>query len=222
LNTGAELHRFPTSPLVDGLLIYNLLSLSYSPDGRSALAGVGDGTMILYDLQTYEEIRRYGEEQQQTALFDVEFSPDGKLIASASGDSSLLLWDAETGALLHRMVGHNSEVRGIAFSPDGKLLVSVSLDRAIIIWDVATGEPIRRFLWEESNGMFSVAFSPDGQYILAGGVGQTSLWRVDATLDELITWTSSNRYVPQPTCIQRELYRLQPECVNGVDATLIP
>jgi hypothetical protein len=70
--------------------------------------------------------------------------------------------------------------------------------------------------------MFSVAFSPDGQYILAGGVGQTSLWRVDATLYDLIDWISSNRYVPEPTCIQRELYGLHPECVNGVNPTLTP
>jgi hypothetical protein len=70
--------------------------------------------------------------------------------------------------------------------------------------------------------MFSVAFSPDGQYILAGGVGQTSLWRVDATLEDLITWTTFNRYMPEPTCIQREIYGLQPLCDDGADPTVTP
>ena len=215
LNTGAELHRFQTSSVIDGALTNNLLSLSYSPDGHNALAGRVDGTMILYDLQTYTEIRRYGEGHDQTVLFDVEFSPDGQLILSAGGDSTLILWDTQTGALLHRLIGHNGEVRGADFSPDGKLIASVSLDGTIIVWNVESGEPMRRFLWEDSNGMFgmfSVAFSPDGQYVLAGGVGQTSLWRIDATLDDLIVWTSANRYVPEPTCVQRELYGLEPLC----------
>jgi WD40 repeat protein len=226
LNTGAELHRFETSSDITGGNESNhVLSMSYSPDGSRAIVGRSDGRMILYDLQTYTEVRRYGEDVEghtHTGLFDVEFSPDGQLIVSASGDSTLILWETETGRILHRLIGHNAEVRGADFSPDGKLIVSVSFDRTIILWDVATGEPIRRFVWEDGNGTFSVAFSPDGQYVLAGGVGQTSLWHVDATLDDLISWTESNRFVPEPTCIQRELYRLQPECVNGVDATLIP
>jgi len=31
-------------------------------------------------------------------------------------------------------------------------------------------------------------------------------------LDELIAWTIANRYVPELTCDQRKLYRLEPAC----------
>jgi WD40 repeat protein len=99
------------------------------------------------------------------------------------------------------------------FSPDGKLVASGARDETIILWDVTTGEAIRRLRWADSTGVFSIAFSPDGQYILAGnGFGQNSLWRVDPTLPSLIDWTRQNRYIPEPTCEQRALYGLTPMC----------
>jgi WD40 repeat protein len=194
-----------------------MLSLAYSPDGRRALAGLGNGVMIYYDLETYQEIRRFGGNDSQTSfLFDVDFSPDGRLGLSTSGDGTLHLWDLESGTRLHRLVGHSGEVRMADFSPDGKWVASGARDETIILWDVATGEAIRRLRWAGSAGVFSLAFSPDGQYILAGdGFGQNSLWRVDSTLDSLMDWTRQNRYIPEPTCEERALYRLAPLCEDG-------
>jgi WD40 repeat protein len=97
------------------------------------------------------------------------------------------------------------------------LAASASVDGSIILWDVETGEAIRRYPWRDGGSVWSVAFSPDGQYILAGGdESQVSLWRVDSSLDDLIVWITANRFVPEPTCIQRELYNLPPLCIPDV------
>jgi len=39
-----------------------------------------------------------------------------------------------------------------------------------------------------------------------------ALWRIDASLDELVTWTKNNHYISELTCEQRELYRIEPMC----------
>jgi hypothetical protein len=44
-----------------------------------------------------------------------------------------------------------------------------------------------------------------------------ALWRIDTSLDELLAWTRANRYIPELTCAQRALYRLEPLCPE--DAT---
>lgn len=78
------------------------------------------------------------------------------------------------------------------------------------LWDVETGEEIRRY----GNGwVISSAFNTDGRQALAGyRNGAVELWRIDSTLDELLEWTQANRYIPEVTCEQRELYRLEPLC----------
>ena len=133
---------------------------------------------------------------------------------SASADGTLILWDAEDGGIVRQLVGHGgSEVNAADFSPDGRLLVSGASDNTIVIWDVATGEPIRRYYWATGGGVSSVAFSSDGQYVFASGrSGEVTRWRVDATLNSLVDWTHMNRYVPEPTCLERDLYRIEPSC----------
>jgi hypothetical protein len=42
--------------------------------------------------------------------------------------------------------------------------------------------------------------------------GTLEMWRIDSTLDELLSWTENNRYVPELTCEQRELYSVEPLC----------
>ena len=57
------------------------------------------------------------------------------------------------------------------------------------------------------------AFSPDGREVLVNPFdGNLALWRIDASLDELLAWTHANRYIPELTCEQRALYRLEPLC----------
>lgn len=61
--------------------------------------------------------------------------------------------------------------------------------------------------------MKSPYFTLDGRHAVAGYQdGRVELWRIDATLDDLLTWIRNNRYVPELTCEQRELYRVEPLC----------
>jgi WD40 repeat protein len=142
----------------------------------------------------------------------VAYSPDGKTALSASWDSTLILWDVETGEVIHRLLGHQDIVMGVAFHPDGRLAISGSRDGTLILWDLETGEAIRRYRGH-TGFLNSVAFSSDGRRALSGATdGLMIEWRIDDTLEELIDWTIANRYLYELTCSERDLFNIEPLC----------
>ncbi len=158
-------------------------SVALSPEGRTALSGLGDGSIILWDVATGAEVRRLVG--HTNTVESVAFSPDGTRALSGSRDKLVILWDIATGAEIRRFEG-GSRVTSVAFSPDGLTALSGSADRLMRLWDVATGAEIRRFGSEskdikEGHGaqVQSVAFSPDGSYAVSGSVDNTLiLWDV--------------------------------------------
>jgi tetratricopeptide (TPR) repeat protein len=60
----------------------------------------------------------------------------------------------------------------VAFSPDGARLVSIGMGGKIQLWDVATAALLRSFEGHAA----SVAFSPDGTTVIAGGIEELKLW----------------------------------------------
>jgi WD40 repeat protein len=73
-----------------------------------------------------------------------------------------------TEAVLRALTGHRGIVRSICFSPDGKWLASGGLDQTVRIWDVNTGR-LARVLRNGGLYFYSIAFSPNGALLLAGG-----------------------------------------------------
>src|SRR6202043_703220 len=65
----------------------------------------------------------------------------------------------------------------LAYSPNGEMLASGSDDNTIKLWDVAT-EKEKATLKGHSEGVFSVAFSPDGTTLASVGQQEIKLWNV--------------------------------------------
>ena len=151
-------------------------SVAISPDGKTALSGASDKTMLLWDLTSGQIIRRL--EGHSDEVQSVAFSPDGKTALSGSWDKMLVLWDVASGQLIHRFEGHADKVNAAVFSPDGKTALSGSTDKTLLLWDVASGQIIRRFEGH-SGEVQSVVFSPDGKTALSGSTDKTLLlWDV--------------------------------------------
>jgi WD40 repeat protein/serine/threonine protein kinase/DNA-binding XRE family transcriptional regulator len=185
----------------------NVYRSVFSPDGCTVLSASGDRTLILWDSATGQIIRRF--QGHTAAVRDVAFSADGMTALSGSDDATLMLWDVATGKLLHLFTSHHAKVYGVAMHPDGQMALSASADMSVILWDVTTAQPIRRFQGHTAT-VRSVEFSPDGRTYVSSSLDTTvRLWRIDS-LEQLITWTMTNRYVPELTDEQRKLYRLNP------------
>jgi len=156
---------------------FGINSLTYSPDGLSALSTFQDSTIILWDIASGEKIRTFkGHIHVQT----IEFSPDGHYALSGSRREpyNLQLWDVYTGEKIRTFTGHSQMIFSIAFSPDGQYALSTSNDSTLKLWDIATGNEIRTFTGH-SGFVGSVVFSQDGQYALSGGQDNTiKLWKI--------------------------------------------
>src|SRR5262249_45648249 len=93
-----------------------ILTLAFSPDGRTLAAGERSYYIRLGDVN--------GRRERATLVghcgpvFSLAFSPDGKTLASGSWDKTVRLWDVageKERAIFH---GHREPVFCVAFSPD--------------------------------------------------------------------------------------------------------
>jgi len=141
-----------------------ILSVSFSPDGKTIASGGFDGILTLWDAKTGKELRKI--KGPFVNILDLEFSPDGKRLACGSANSAV--WDVDSGKQLTRLIGYPKPVSSLAFSPDGKRLITGSWDRTVRIWDSQTGVELL-LLGTLKNQVSSVAISSDGKSIAAGG-----------------------------------------------------
>ncbi|MCX8075855.1 MAG: WD40 repeat domain-containing protein [Aquificaceae bacterium] len=190
-----------------------VLSVHFSPDGKTVASGGEDGKIKLWEASTSKLLRTL--EGHEGSVFSLSFSPTGKLLASGGLDGVLNIWDVRSGKVVHSFTayeedgegGENGEALeeeleeermseseeegdvdygflGVAFSPDGKILASGNNDGFLRIWDVQSGELIMATQAHEGEAI-SVAFSPDGKLLLSGGAdGVINFWNV-----EILTFT---------------------------------
>ncbi|MCA2859822.1 MULTISPECIES: hypothetical protein [unclassified Microcystis] len=170
----------------------SVLSVNFSPDGKTLVSGSDDKTIKLWNVETGQEIRTL--KGHDSSVWSVNFSPDGKTLVSGSWDKTIKLWNVETGQEIRTLKGHDSSVLSVNFSPDGKTLVSGSDDKTIKLWNVETGQEIRT-LKGHDNSVNSVNFSPDGKTLVSGSWDYTiKLWNVE-TGQEIRTLKGHDFYV---------------------------
>ncbi|KAG8711758.1 hypothetical protein FRC08_015493 [Ceratobasidium sp. 394] len=148
-------------------------SVAFSPDGYRIISGSDDKTIRVWDAETgvalLEPLQGHSDDVNSVAL-----SPDGGCIASGSSDKTVRIWDAKNGAVLLDPLQHLYPVWSVAFSPDSHRIVSLSpnnfpQDKSLVrVWDAETGAVLLERLEDRSGHMRSVAFSPDGRYIVSG------------------------------------------------------
>lgn len=146
-------------------------AIAFNADGTLLATGGNDQTVRIWDTSTGKELHTL-KADERLRVEAVAFSSDGKLLASAGWDATVRLWDPSTGKLETKFEAgdpNNDTVRGIAISPDGKNLIAVGMlvpagdNEPIRIFDVASGKRERTLDSKITNGLSSVAFTPDGK-----------------------------------------------------------
>ena len=190
---------------------------------------LGRGRVHRYDDATGKELAHIGEDTLRGAAI---FSADGNLVLIGRSDQTVRLLDATTGQELRRLPGFIA-----AISPDSRFVVTAfpagssaakeneaesesgktdRQDRVVFLWDVETGQEVRRFGWKAKKGssdgddesrLRSLAFSPDGRFVLAGDSGgparmfevatgkELRQFKGDSESTALVEFTPDSRFV---------------------------
>ena len=143
-------------------------SIDFTPGGRKIAAGVGDGSVRIWDIEKQEVVRSFNAHDGN--VWNIEFHPTLELLATVGDDAWVKLWDAKTFELKHGWKADNT-VRAMAFSPDEKVLVAGDRAGKIHVYDIKTGQETETHSQEGT--ILGVDFSGDGKTIATVGSDKT-------------------------------------------------
>lgn len=161
----------------------NVLSVAFSPDGRSLLTASEDDSARIWDIESGQETGRFTHRDD---VGTAQFSPDGRSIVTASLDNTARLWNVQSGQEIAQL-SHRDDVVQALFSPDGRYVATASLDSTARVWDAETGQEIAQFRHGEA--VLAIAFSPDSRYVATASRDDTArVWNIE-TQQELSRFT---------------------------------
>jgi WD40 repeat protein len=157
---------------------YRQRAVAVSPDG-ARIAVVGErGPMQLLDARTGKSLRSF-EVPRHAARTVLAFTPDGAFLVLGCGPQACVL-DARSGQLLARLPSattrHGDMVWSASFSPDGQRVAMASYQsKDVLVYDVTTWQTTATIRGLEGT-LFSVAFSPAGDWLATGNVNAVQFW----------------------------------------------
>jgi WD40 repeat protein len=171
-----------------------IYSVAISPDGKILASGGEDKTIKLWEVSSGKLLRNFTGHSER--IKTIAFSPDGQLIASGGDDNTIRVWNIGTGEELYTLTGDSNSfgfVEFVGFSPNGETIISGVGGGTIKVWNINTGKEIRTMnqaVWEsigristlsdDSNPIYSMALSPDGQTVAFGSDKNTiKLWNIN-------------------------------------------
>jgi WD40 repeat protein len=111
---------------------------------------------------------------ESRSVRSVAYSPDGRFILA--GGDGICVWDDYALNELYSIKTSGETIGCVAFSPDSRYFISGGSDGFARLWDLEKRKEILKY--DHGDGVDSVAFSPNGLCILAGGINSrtASLW----------------------------------------------
>ena len=153
-------------------------SLSFIDGGARLVAGVGDGTIKIYDAKKWRKINQIRAHLLNTSW--VRSCRGGSRLVSGDVSGTLRMWDTKYWKPLWTTTFHRGGIWESTCSPDGVTLASVGEDGSINLWDIDSGSlkrtprnpsaPLSDGKFDNSRALNAVAFHPSLPIVFTGGV----------------------------------------------------
>ena len=132
--------------------------LTFHPQGKQLAAGLGDGTICIWNPDTGKYLRSWKGHDSSTQ--SLAYSPDGTRLASLSSeDETLKIWNTDTAKIV-RSIPFIPYSFSLSWNKDGTRIVSGTSGLRSMVIDITSGKTILALPGE--NGIYT----PDGKHIL--------------------------------------------------------
>ena len=168
-----------------------ITGLVFSPDGTllgvvsaSGHAENGVGAVDLWNMSSGKS--RAVPLVHNGTVSRLAFCPDVLRFLTVNADGAAQLWDLAACKPAGPALLHPSGGIAARFSPDGRTVVTGSADGVARFWDAASGDPLVGTLPRHRGQLRDLAFSPDGNTIVAVGgpdeSGTICVWQTPRSL----------------------------------------
>ena len=148
-----------------------------SPDGTLLGAAGADGTGVIWNALTGEEVFRH---KHGTPLRRVVFDRQGRQALLCAQDGVALLVDLSSKQ--HKTFNHDLYATNGAFDKSGDRVITTSVDGSVKVWETATGRQLPSPEGHEGPVLIG-EFSPDESLILSVSKdGTAQLWQTETGL----------------------------------------
>ncbi len=111
---------------------YWVVSLTFSPDGKTLASASWDGKLGLWDVASRQKLALLRGHNGEVSC--AAFSPDGRTIVTSGRDATVRFWNVETRQEMFVLRGRKLNVNSVAFSPDGQWLAAACQNGDIRLW----------------------------------------------------------------------------------------
>ena len=136
---------------------------AFTPDGRHFVIGCENQRLQIFDTATLALLWQVEGAVDRSVLFTADGTA---LVASMSGQ--IHLYETITGRERAVLSGHTSAVQHLALHPGGLTLISASADRTVRAWHLPTARELGIVYASAESAVASLAFSADGEILIAG------------------------------------------------------
>lgn len=156
-----------------------------SPTGAQAVVLCKDKSIHVVNLPDGSERLLFSAARDVNAL---SFSQDGKWMAAGFPDGTVEVLPAQGTAATRQWKADANRIDNLYFFADGKKLFVSAMNHPGTIWELTETPTQRATLPDKFGGVASVAVSPDGKLLVAGGGDTVVRWYDTAT------WQKTREY----------------------------